>query len=625
MKCEGEATMNDKRKVYVWNVPKILEVERMIDKLTIHFLRHRNGGGEVLHVYYPTTVAGQAIVTFEEKEVALSVLKKQQILEVNGKSYQLKVTPAENSKEEETDKCFPMPIKTALDLRLLPEDTGIKNILFKHGFSVVSHSGSILEIKGFFSDLKMLRRELLQVPFISNPVLPSISGISNRSFVEEQCTDMNEAQYSRNYANRSNSGITCRAEYCSSNRSSDKTLTSSVNGHTAKSSSLFSNMDSDVCNFSSSEKHHALSGVGTGCGTRNNGGRSGSSSFHSVSFQDNSSLDAVSPFWSLPMSFSPVDRSNLEVVNQLPTSDSHAAKKTSQKCTLSVVNSDTLKYVQAFHKDHIDQILERYAITMTVEEEGEISMVTLSKMFATYSAHLDEGCKELSLLFSNFQELLRTHDIELSRFTLSEQEQIKNRSRVLRDIYPVLVISCKDKLHLIGPSCESYELMQKLSGKIPLDESVAAMHTTWRKPSDRRKGKRDSSCPPPARKRDLESSKNPSSNICSHSKRNSFDYNKDGTVPKKQDTVQNIPSSSARHFPQRSTSESRVKKKDPRPPSPQCSTTEESALESSDSQEQRGRSHEKKSSVRFKKVLLPFAQESVRNKFQSMKKSVSKW
>lgn len=41
---------------------------KMIDKLTMHFLRPRNNGGEVLIVIYPTSNKGQAYVVFEKEE-----------------------------------------------------------------------------------------------------------------------------------------------------------------------------------------------------------------------------------------------------------------------------------------------------------------------------------------------------------------------------------------------------------------------------------------------------------------------------------------------------------------------------------------------------------------------------
>ncbi len=43
----------------------------MIDKLTMHFLRPSNNGGEVLVVIYPTSNKGQAYVVFESEGMIL--------------------------------------------------------------------------------------------------------------------------------------------------------------------------------------------------------------------------------------------------------------------------------------------------------------------------------------------------------------------------------------------------------------------------------------------------------------------------------------------------------------------------------------------------------------------------
>ena len=54
--------------VEVLGVPNLLSNDRTIDKLLIHFLRPRNGGGEVRRVIYPTSVPGQALVIYDEPD-----------------------------------------------------------------------------------------------------------------------------------------------------------------------------------------------------------------------------------------------------------------------------------------------------------------------------------------------------------------------------------------------------------------------------------------------------------------------------------------------------------------------------------------------------------------------------
>lgn len=57
----------------------ILATVRMVDKLTIHFQRPRNGGGEVKRVQFPAYSPGQAFVIFEEPEGRLIKWIKLQI------------------------------------------------------------------------------------------------------------------------------------------------------------------------------------------------------------------------------------------------------------------------------------------------------------------------------------------------------------------------------------------------------------------------------------------------------------------------------------------------------------------------------------------------------------------
>ena len=54
--------------VEVLGVPDVMSPERTVDKLLIHFLRPRNGGGEVRRVIYPTHVTGQALVIYDEPD-----------------------------------------------------------------------------------------------------------------------------------------------------------------------------------------------------------------------------------------------------------------------------------------------------------------------------------------------------------------------------------------------------------------------------------------------------------------------------------------------------------------------------------------------------------------------------
>ncbi|NXP56018.1 IN35 protein, partial [Heliornis fulica] len=81
------------RTVRVSGIPPDLPPDRVADKLTIHFLRSRNGGGEIADVRVLPGPQPCALITFEALEVARRVLKTEgHVLSVGGKMYPLEVT-----------------------------------------------------------------------------------------------------------------------------------------------------------------------------------------------------------------------------------------------------------------------------------------------------------------------------------------------------------------------------------------------------------------------------------------------------------------------------------------------------------------------------------------------------
>ncbi|XP_010873069.2 uncharacterized protein si:busm1-163l24.3 [Esox lucius] len=78
------------RTVRVSGLPTHLEEDRLKDKLSIHFLRSRNGGGEIASITIVKATPGSALLTFEDSRVAWSVLQHgRHILEVDEKKYEL--------------------------------------------------------------------------------------------------------------------------------------------------------------------------------------------------------------------------------------------------------------------------------------------------------------------------------------------------------------------------------------------------------------------------------------------------------------------------------------------------------------------------------------------------------
>ncbi|XP_076121131.1 uncharacterized protein LOC143101796 [Alosa pseudoharengus] len=83
------------RSLDIVGLPSDVERDRLIDKLLIHFLRPSNGGGEVLSVTVSKARPRSALVTFEDRKVALSVLNhRPHILELDGQRHELSVSLA---------------------------------------------------------------------------------------------------------------------------------------------------------------------------------------------------------------------------------------------------------------------------------------------------------------------------------------------------------------------------------------------------------------------------------------------------------------------------------------------------------------------------------------------------
>ncbi|KAM9391700.1 uncharacterized protein KZ484_003233 [Pholidichthys leucotaenia] len=81
------------RTVRVSGLPSDMEENRLKDKLSIHFLRSRNGGGDIDSLVLVSGTLPSALITFEDHQVAQSVIQRHHhILEVDGKKYKLTVT-----------------------------------------------------------------------------------------------------------------------------------------------------------------------------------------------------------------------------------------------------------------------------------------------------------------------------------------------------------------------------------------------------------------------------------------------------------------------------------------------------------------------------------------------------
>ncbi|KAM8988682.1 uncharacterized protein PRD47_017033 [Ara ararauna] len=151
------------RTVRVGGLPADLPPDRVADKLTIHFLRSRNGGGEIADVQVLRDgPQACALITFEAPEVAQRILKvKNHVLSVGGEKYLLEVTA--HTAELSPDEIF-IYASMIVDYGKLPTGKALLRNLYKGYSNVQLHFDSKNAhciVKGPFTELQAFSRDLL--------------------------------------------------------------------------------------------------------------------------------------------------------------------------------------------------------------------------------------------------------------------------------------------------------------------------------------------------------------------------------------------------------------------------------------------------------------------------------
>ncbi|CAN9503531.1 unnamed protein product [Ophioblennius macclurei] len=144
---------------------------------------------------------------------------------------------------------------------------------------------------------------------------------------------------------------------------------------------------------------------------------------------------------------------------QEPASQSLPRSPTKPGRETIVIDSDVFKYADRVRKKETDDILTRYAVTLTVQESGDASTITVRGRNCKVAA------AKLQDLLDHLRASLRTQEVPRAdldpRDGLALLEQIRRHGNVHGS---VLVRETKDGLRLVGPSQESFELQQRLMG-----------------------------------------------------------------------------------------------------------------------------------------------------------------
>lgn len=173
--------------------------------------------------------------------------------------------------------------------------------------------------------------------------------------------------------------------------------------------------------------------------------------------------------------------SSLEDFRESP--DQAGSVRTGWACS-SIVDSDVFDYANCLRRTDMNAILVSHHVGMRVKAVDDYYVITLSGKSAKVCM------TKLKTLLDNLHKSLRTQEVPLKDLT-PEGRRLAARIKESRNIYKsVLVQKRNSRLHLIGPSGESYQLQQTLLGRTGEQPQPGG------RGPDRKATRRSSSLPP---------------------------------------------------------------------------------------------------------------------------------
>ncbi|KAM4629928.1 RNA-binding protein 43 [Polymixia lowei] len=335
--------------IEVLDVPIIGPNERIVDKLLIHFLRPRHGGGEVKRVIYPSCRPYQALVIFEEPEVAARVLQhRPHVLEVDNQRFPLRVNAADRPEVD-------IPVEATLNISMFPNKAGVRQLLNLHGFEMTELARDQLRIKGSFMMLTSVKTHL-------------------EKLLKSQTKTQNSPSSS------------------SPVLSGQKHSSGAIRKHYTEGSSKQTPPGYGVAQSLRKDQHPST--------------RPGSVSF--------------------------------------------------------AADADVFLYAQCHRKDDIAIIVRSHNVTLD-EFPGGPGI----RHVVVFGGSAKPASEKLQSLLDNLTKTLRTQEIPLADLDHDIQVKMAKQLHTFKDIYPSVAISqLEDKIRLIGPSADSYDMKQRLLGKL---------------------------------------------------------------------------------------------------------------------------------------------------------------
>ncbi|XP_073698043.1 uncharacterized protein [Garra rufa] len=193
------------RTVCVHGLPTDVDHERLRDKLLIHFLRERNGGGEVTSVSIIGRTPLRALVTFEESRVVQSVLRHHpHILQLDGVNYELSLSLPRQESPSLNKVILEMTV--TIDCSQLPQGAETLNVLRSKFPSLRMQSGLLQDtctLQGNYSDFQgaLAYMQTLFNNHHSKAEYPNLSGDRQKSL--EKREDLASVMKWASFASRS--------------------------------------------------------------------------------------------------------------------------------------------------------------------------------------------------------------------------------------------------------------------------------------------------------------------------------------------------------------------------------------------------------------------------------------
>lgn len=441
--------------IEVCGVPDILPDDRIVDKLTIHFLRPRNGGGEIIRVIYPTSTKGQAFVAFELQEVASQVAKLKHTLDIDGQQFPLTIEIADRLEVD-------LPVQATLDISMFPDLPEVYGLLSQHRFKVSELSPGMVLLDGTFLNLRAVRAQLqrrLQDAVIQASRGRCVSAYAlngyDGAYGEQFCKDTVPASRTRTLPLTNGPSSYKHLSDISHARSPSPAYITDRSLPLRRSPPSYF----DSASVSSDHSPSSLSSWNQLQPSRNMGYFYEDSGPHSLPIFPTQTLTSKPPL--------------------------HRRALSPKEITIPV-DADAFCYTWSFKKTEKDDILYRYSTESTIDENCGVINLTLK------GRECEKARGALQNLFTEVHSSLREQTIPLKDLSYLKQAEIANKLTKLKEKYNVIIKQTEDVILIIGSSTDSYAVKQ-----LALGESVttAALERQSRSVERKLRPQRSSSLP----------------------------------------------------------------------------------------------------------------------------------